>query len=163
MNFQFTIRLSCWSNAIRCRELLFSRAVATALNRAGLAAALISQNVPFDFIGSGVDSPNLHDHPRVNYLSFRDQRANAGLVQKVSRILLYYWHLFTYTATTHSKIFHILWNNKLLLFDRTLLMLYYKLLGKKIILTAHNVNAGKRDGPDYGVQPCIAQDPVLPC
>ena len=27
-------------------------------------------------------------------------------------------------------------------------MLYYKLLGKKVVLTAHNVNAGKRDGND---------------
>jgi glycosyltransferase involved in cell wall biosynthesis len=41
-----------------------------------------------------------------------------------------------------------LWNNKFELFDRTLLMLYYKLLGKKVIFTAHNVNAGKRDSND---------------
>ena len=27
-------------------------------------------------------------------------------------------------------------------------MLYYKLLGKQIVFTAHNVNAGKRDGND---------------
>ena len=27
-------------------------------------------------------------------------------------------------------------------------MLYYKMLGKKIVLTAHNVNAGKRDAND---------------
>ena len=27
-------------------------------------------------------------------------------------------------------------------------MLYYKLLGKKIVFTAHNVNAGKRDSND---------------
>ena len=29
-----------------------------------------------------------------------------------------------------------------------LLMLYYKLLGKRIVFTAHNVNAGKRDSND---------------
>jgi D-inositol-3-phosphate glycosyltransferase len=29
-----------------------------------------------------------------------------------------------------------------------LLMLYYRMLGKKIVLTAHNVNAGKRDSSD---------------
>ena len=34
------------------------------------------------------------------------------------------------------------------LFDRTVLMLYYKLLGKKMVFTAHNVNAGKRDSND---------------
>ncbi|HKV39424.1 MAG TPA: glycosyltransferase, partial [Blastocatellia bacterium] len=42
----------------------------------------------------------------------------------------------------------IVWNSRIEYFDRTLLMLYYKLLGKKIALTAHNVNAGKRDSND---------------
>jgi len=41
-----------------------------------------------------------------------------------------------------------LWNNKFELFDRTMLLLYYKLLGRKIIFTAHNVNAGERDSND---------------
>jgi D-inositol-3-phosphate glycosyltransferase len=40
------------------------------------------------------------------------------------------------------KVFHIRWNNKLEFFHRTILMLYYKLLGKRIVFTAHNVNAG---------------------
>jgi glycosyltransferase involved in cell wall biosynthesis len=34
------------------------------------------------------------------------------------------------------------------LFDRTALMLYYKILGKRVVLTVHNVNAGKRDSND---------------
>jgi D-inositol-3-phosphate glycosyltransferase len=41
-----------------------------------------------------------------------------------------------------------LWNNKFPLFDCTVLMLYYKLLGKHVVFTAHNVNAGKRDQND---------------
>ncbi|MBV8376064.1 MAG: glycosyltransferase family 4 protein, partial [Verrucomicrobia bacterium] len=45
-------------------------------------------------------------------------------------------------------IFHILWNNKFELIDRILLMLYYRLLGKKIAFTAHNVNAAQRDSRD---------------
>src|SRR5262249_48397428 len=49
---------------------------------------------------------------------------------------------------TKAPIFHILWNSKVEYFDRTLLILYYKSLGKKIVLTVHNVNAGKRDGND---------------
>ena len=56
--------------------------------------------------------------------------------------------LFRYTLAGKANIFHILWNNKLQNFDRTLLMLFYRLLGKKVVLTAHNVNAGKRDGTD---------------
>jgi D-inositol-3-phosphate glycosyltransferase len=50
-----------------------------------------------------------------------------------------------YAATAKPRLFHLLWNNKIELFDRTLLMLYYKLLGKRVLFTAHNVNAGKRD------------------
>src|SRR6185295_4996745 len=56
--------------------------------------------------------------------------------------------LIRYAATAKPKVFHILWNNKFEHFDRTLLMLYYRLLGKRIVLTAHNVNAGARDATD---------------
>jgi glycosyltransferase involved in cell wall biosynthesis len=41
-----------------------------------------------------------------------------------------------------------LWNNKFEYFDRTLLLLYYKALGKKIVFTAHNVNQARRDSND---------------
>jgi D-inositol-3-phosphate glycosyltransferase len=61
---------------------------------------------------------------------------------------LYYARLICYAAIAKPTIFHILWNNRFQSFDRTLLMLYYKLVGKKIVLTAHNVNAGRRDSKD---------------
>jgi D-inositol-3-phosphate glycosyltransferase len=105
--------------------------------------------VAFDFItGDEVDSPELHGNARVNYLKLRNQRLDAGLLQKMTRVLVYYFRLISYAATARPKIFHILWNNKFDVFDRTLLMLYYKLLGKKVVFTAHNVNAGIRDGND---------------
>jgi D-inositol-3-phosphate glycosyltransferase len=116
----------------------------------GLAAALISQNISLDFIGSDhLSVPELLTNSRINFLNLRgDQRPEASLPAKVLRILRYYAKLILYTATAQPKLFHILWNNKFELFDRTLLMLYYKLLGKRIIFTAHNVNAGKRDSND---------------
>jgi D-inositol-3-phosphate glycosyltransferase len=115
----------------------------------GLASALISHGQVFDFIGSDtVDSPELHGNPQVNYLNLRDQREDAGLLQKVTRVLAYYFRLVCYAATARPGIFHILWNNKFEFFDRTLLTGYYKLLGKKIVFTAHNVNAGTRDAND---------------
>jgi glycosyltransferase involved in cell wall biosynthesis len=49
---------------------------------------------------------------------------------------------------TNPRILHILWNNKLEHFDRTLLMLYFKACRKKIVLTAHNVNQARRDSKD---------------
>ncbi len=71
-----------------------------------------------------------------------------ALFPKAWRVLKYYIHLISYAATAQPKLFHLLWNNKFELFDRTLLMLYYRLLGKKITLTVHNVNARKRDSND---------------
>ncbi len=116
----------------------------------GMGAALTSAGIHVDFIGSDdLSVPELLHNPRVNFLNLRgDQRARTQARRKILRVLRYYVKLVAYAATAKPKLFHILWNNKFQLFDRTLLMLYYKLLGKKIVLTAHNVNAGKRDSND---------------
>ncbi|MGA2243446.1 MAG: glycosyltransferase family 4 protein [Verrucomicrobiota bacterium] len=116
----------------------------------GLAAALAAAGTDFDFVGSDeVDGPELHGSPRIHFLNLRgDQTVNAGLFRKIKRVLAYYARLIRYSATARPKIFHILWNNKFELFDRTALMLWYKLLGRKIVFTAHNVNARVRDGGD---------------
>ncbi len=116
----------------------------------GMAAAMTSVGIRVDFIGSDdLNVPEVVTNPQVNFLNLRgDQRSEASPMAKVRRVLRYYLRLIGYAATAKPKLFHILWNNKFQLFDRTLLMLYYKLLGKKIVLTAHNVNAGKRDSND---------------
>ena len=113
----------------------------------GMAAALTSAGVSVEFIGSDdLNVPELVNNPRVNFLNLRgDQCPEASSVAKGLRVLNYYAKLIRYAATARPKLFHILWHNKFQFFDRTLLMLYYKLLGKKITFTAHNVNAGKRD------------------
>jgi D-inositol-3-phosphate glycosyltransferase len=116
----------------------------------GLAMALVSQGISLDVIGSDeVDSPEMHASPRLRFLNLRgNQRPDAGVCRKLWRVATYYLRLVGYAATARPAIFHILWNNKFLAFDRTLLTLYYKILGKQIVLTAHNVNAGRRDATD---------------
>ena len=116
----------------------------------GLAAALTSQGIFVDFIGSDdLSVPDVLNDPRVNFLNLRgNQRPDASPFSKARRVLKYYIHLISYAATAQPKLFHVLWNNKFELFDRTLLILYYRMLGKKIILTVHNVNARKRDSND---------------
>src|SRR5436309_3737820 len=116
----------------------------------GLAAALTSQGIFVDFIGSDdLSVPDVLNDSRVNFLNLRgNQRPDASPFSKARRVLKYYIHLISYAATAQPKLFHLLWNNKFELFDRTLLMLYYRMLGKKIILTVHNVNARKRDSND---------------
>jgi glycosyltransferase involved in cell wall biosynthesis len=116
----------------------------------GLTSGLVAAGVHVDFIGSDyVDAPFLHDHPLVRFLNLRgDQRSDVSLVEKILRVLRYYARLLHYAATAEPTVFHILWNSRLELFDRTLLMLYYWLLGKRTALTAHNINARERDGGD---------------
>lgn len=116
----------------------------------GMAAALTSEGISVDFIGSDdLNVPEVVTNQRVNFLNLRgDQRSEASPVAKLRRVSKYYLRLIGYAATAQTKLFHLLWNNKFELFDRTLLMLYYKLLGKRVVFTAHNVNAGKRDQND---------------
>jgi len=116
----------------------------------GLTTELLSKGACIDLIGSNeLDCPELHGKPGINFFNMRgDQRSDADLLTKTSRILKYYAKLIGYAATAKPKIFHILWNNKFEVFDRTLLMLYYRLLGKCVLLTAHNVNVAKRDARD---------------
>jgi glycosyltransferase involved in cell wall biosynthesis len=115
----------------------------------GLAMALVARNVLLDVIGSDeVDSPELHVTPGLHFLNLHGTVRPAGVITKIRRELSFYFRLARYAASDSPKVLHILWNNRFELFDRTLLMLYYRLLGKKIAITAHNVNAGQRDAKD---------------
>ena len=75
-----------------------------------------------------------------------DQNPNRGPFEKAVRVLTYYYRLIKYAASTRSQIFHIQWLNKFEFFDRTVLIFYYKLLRKRLVFTAHNVNQAQRDG-----------------
>jgi glycosyltransferase involved in cell wall biosynthesis len=116
----------------------------------GFVQALTSEGMSFDVIGSDdLEVPELLQNRRVNFRNLRgDQRSDASLKSKAFRILRYYLRLFGYTVRAQAKIFHILWNNKFEFFDRTLLTVYYKLMGKYLVLTAHNVNTRSRDNTD---------------
>ena len=115
----------------------------------GLAMALVAEGVCLDVIGSDlVDSPEMHSTPGLRFLNLHGSRREASVARKIQRTLVSYAKLIRYAWSAEPGIFHILWNNKFPLFDRTLLMLYYKLLGKRIVLTAHNVNQGRRDAKD---------------
>lgn len=116
----------------------------------GLTTSLTSKGARLDLIGSEeLDRPEYHNNPAVNFFKLRgDQRPDVSFAQKMLRISMYYAKLIRYAATARSRVFHILWNNRFEFFDRTLLMLYYRALRKKIVLTVHNVNTERRDGKD---------------
>lgn len=115
-----------------------------------LLTAIVEQNIPVEFIGNDeMEAFQVTKHHLVSYLNLRgNQDQNAPLEKKVSRILSYYSRLIRYSFKTESKLFHILWLNKFTHFDRSLLNLFYKMTGKKIVFTAHNINEKARDGKD---------------
>jgi glycosyltransferase involved in cell wall biosynthesis len=116
----------------------------------GLAMELISKGATLDVIGSdGVDFLEFHNTPGMNFLNLQgSQRADVNIIRKVLKLSVYYAKLICYATTAKPRIFHILWNNKLEIFDRVFLTLFYRLLGKKVVLTIHNVNAARRDSKD---------------
>src|ERR1044071_3490693 len=105
----------------------------------GMATALMANGLSLEIIGGddlegSIWLGGLH----VSFLNLRGNLSeDASLPKKVSRVLLYYGRLVAYAAIAKASIFHILWNNKFETLDRVPLMLYYKLLCKKTVLTVH--------------------------
>ncbi len=114
----------------------------------GLLSGLISKGIVIDFIGNDAmkDADAVKSENVIYYNLRGNQDPYATMKDKITRVLKYYFKLARYAATTDSKIFHILWLNKFLYFDMTLLNIYYKILGKKLVYTAHNINIRERDG-----------------
>jgi D-inositol-3-phosphate glycosyltransferase len=69
-----------------------------------------------------------------------------GLLGKTWRVFTYYARLLAFTARTDETLFHILWFRKFPLAERLILIAYFKLLGKKLVFTAHNVDDQARNG-----------------
>lgn len=116
----------------------------------GISIALSSKGIGVEVIGSDkVDRPEMHNTGGIVFVNVQKaQTDNAGFARRAGHILAIYGRLLRYAWSAEPKIFHILWNNKLEFLDRTLQMLYFKLLGKTVVLTAHNVNTRARDGKD---------------
>jgi D-inositol-3-phosphate glycosyltransferase len=116
----------------------------------GMTMSLLSRAVVLDLIGSDeLAFPEFRDRQNLTFRNLRGSSAeNVSFGKKARRIARYYLRLIIYALNSRPKLFHILWNNKFELFDRTALMVLYRLLGKKVVLTVHNVNADKRDGID---------------
>ena len=110
--------------------------------------ALALKGVRIDLIGNAdIGTAKVVGDKNVNYLNLRgDENPAASTIRKLNRILKYYFRLVIYAATTDSSLFHMQAHNKIWLLDRTILNIYYKILGKKLVFTAHNIDARQRDG-----------------
>jgi D-inositol-3-phosphate glycosyltransferase len=114
----------------------------------GLLRALQGKPVHIEFIGN--DAMAASEVVRTGHLDFYNlvgnQDAEASTSQKILRVLAYYARLIIYAAHTDAKLFHILWFRKFPYIERTLLNVYFKILGKKLVFTAHNVDDQARNG-----------------
>lgn len=116
----------------------------------GMATSLMAKGFPLDIIGGNdLDLPVWNRNPQVTFFNLRGDIAEAaGYAKKIVRIIDYYVRLIVYALKTPATVFHVLWNNKFETFDRVPLMLFYSALGKKTLLTVHNVNTRERDARD---------------
>jgi D-inositol-3-phosphate glycosyltransferase len=115
----------------------------------GLATTLSQRGIHVRVVGNKwVDNIDFHTSDRVTFVDCGSLRTNAGFLAKLFQLTGYYARLIAYVTFRSPKIVHILWNNKVEYLDRTLLTPYFKCLGKKIVLTAHNVNKAQRDSCD---------------
>lgn len=118
----------------------------------GLRRALLESGLTVDVVGADVlFDPEWVSTPGLRFLNFQEDWPPEGpLFRRLGHVLSFYSKLLWYVAFTAPPILHILWNHhqRLEHFDRTVLMLLYRLFGRRLVMTAHNVNTAKRDGFD---------------
>lgn len=114
----------------------------------GLVSGLLKQNLALDVIGGDVlQRYSGMQQPGVNFKNlYGTDRPDASRWQKALQAVWVYLRIMFYARKADSRLIHIQWPYKFVLFDRTLLNIYYKALGKKLIFTAHNVDGDARDG-----------------
>jgi len=116
----------------------------------GLSESLASSGIVVDLIcNAEMSTGETQNLPRLNlYTIYSTPHLYQSKLRKFLGVVGAYARILHYAATSSAPIFHILWNYKFRFFDRTLLLIYCKLLGKEIVFTAHNINKGERDGTD---------------
>src|SRR5947208_10453814 len=103
----------------------------------GLASALAAEGLQIDLVGGDIlAKTQFESHGCVQFVVIREQRRTNTKVVKAIRVIKYYCRLLYYVAFTRCTILHILWNNQFEWLDRTVLMLWYRVLGKVVVLTA---------------------------
>src|SRR3974377_2484375 len=121
-------------------DIAYTHGLATTLGQRGIRVHVVGNN--------RVDYVEFHTSDQITFVDLGGIRSNARFATKLFQLAVYYLRLVAYVTFRSPKIIHILWKSKLEIFDRTLLAFYFKLLGKKVVLTAHNVNKAKRDSCD---------------
>lgn len=103
-----------------------------------LANALGENGVKVNFI-TGTSNMKFSHNKNVKLIDLRgDQNTYVSVFRKLLRILRYYYRLLKYIGITKNKLIHIQWYNFPII-EGVLLNTLYKIMGKKIIFTAHDI------------------------
>src|SRR4030095_7853596 len=117
----------------------------------GLLRGLLARGIDVACVGSDeLASCDIVSSGRLEFHNLVGSQRTDHFIAKAWRVLRYYGRLVTFAARTDAKLFHILWFRKFRSVERTLLNTYFKILGKKLLFTAHNVDDRARDGRRTG-------------
>lgn len=108
----------------------------------GFVSGLAAQNgLRVDVIDSNRSRAIFNSFPNVRHFDLiGDPRPTAPLWKKMLRFPRYYLGLMAYTVFSDAKVFHVQWVSKFGVFERTFMLLFYKVFGKRIVFTAHNLD-----------------------
>ena len=85
----------------------------------------------------------------VNYIPIcKRQLKTDSFSFKAKNVARYYFNQFGYVISHKKRIIHFQWLDRNKIIDRLLLPIATCVRGHKIVLTVHNINAGKRDNKD---------------
>ena len=118
----------------------------------GLAGSLLARSVPFHFIGSDdLDVPNSMTTRSFDFSISAGIRARRrSVLRKIGRVLTYYVRLVCYAATSPGACIPCSLEQQARAFRPDTFTLFYRLCGKRIVFTVHNVNIRQRDGGTHG-------------
>lgn len=103
-------------------------------------------DVYVNFLGSDRSITVRDKYKNIKFINIRgSQESNVGLINKIYRIILFYFKLLAYILEDNSQLYHLHFPNKFLFIDFVLTNILLKLKGKKIIYTAHNIDFDTRD------------------
>jgi D-inositol-3-phosphate glycosyltransferase len=114
---------------------------------AGLIAGLSAQGLHLQVVGCDelADAPCVKNS-NVQFVNLKGDHAKGrSLVYRLYWIVRYYCKAALFIAGSSARVVHIQWPYKLVFFDRTLFTLFFKVIGKKVLLTVHNVDQAARD------------------
>lgn len=113
----------------------------------GLVSGLASlSNLRIDVIDADTTADWFSHLPNVSFYNLRGRMDSGSIYVRALRDIRYHLRLCLYILASRAAVVHIQWETRPYLVERYVLLLLYRLLRKKVIVTAHNVDRYARDG-----------------